>query len=447
MSLAAGLAAALLLTLAAGYAALIGVVAVGVRRVLRVEAVRDGDGATDGADASAPSGDGLRAVSGDGLRVASGDGADGWPFVSVVVPARDEAAHVGACLRALLAQDYPGRAEVIVVDDFSRDGTPDAVRRLQRAAAPAALAVAPADGTPTDALAATPALGDADDADDAPLRLLQMADVADEASGHKRHALEHGLAAARGDVLLTTDADCVVRPGWLRAMVRPLRADPAVDFVSGPVRYRPGASLFGRMQALEFLGMIAFGMGTLGVGWATICNSANVAYRRRAYDWFRRHPGRVDGAASDEVMLQLLAREAPGRVALTAARAAVVETAPAPDLGAFLAQRQRWASMGTRYPCRRHVAALGLTWAFHAVLLVACCALPFAPGLAPAVLAGFLAKAVPEGVVLTAAARHFGLARLLPLMPVVQLAHVPYLVYIGAAGMLGTVHWKGRAVP
>ncbi len=446
MSLA-GLAAALLLTLAAGYAALIGLVAVGVRRVLRAEAARPAPEAT-----AAPSGDGWHAAS-------AAEAGAGWPSVTVVVPARNEAAHIGACLRALLAQDYPGRAEVIVVDDFSRDGTPAAVRRLQRALTPApaaALAVTLADGTLADGTLAEAAPAEAALADDAPpacaaapgrLRLLRMADVADEASGHKRHALERGLAAACGDVLVTTDADCVARPGWLRAMVRPLRADADVDFVSGPVCYRPGASLFGRTQALEFLGMIAFGMGTLGVGWATICNSANVAYRRRAYAWFRRHPGRVDGAASDEVMLQLLAREAPGRVAFTAARDAVVETAPAPGLGAFLAQRQRWASMGTRYPCRRHVAALGLTWAFHAALLAACCALPFAPGLAPAVLAGLLAKAVPEGVVLAVAARHFGLARLLPLTPLMQLAHVPYVVYAGAAGTLGTVRWKGRAVP
>ncbi|MET7994688.1 glycosyltransferase [Amycolatopsis sp. NPDC005232] len=53
-----------------------------------------------------------------------------WPSVAVVVPARDEAAVLPTTLPALLAQRYPGRARVILVDDDSGDGTGDLARRL-----------------------------------------------------------------------------------------------------------------------------------------------------------------------------------------------------------------------------------------------------------------------------------------------------------------------------
>ncbi|WP_181359156.1 glycosyltransferase [Streptomyces sporangiiformans] len=46
-----------------------------------------------------------------------------WPSVCVVVPARDEAAVLPHSLPSLLAQDYPGRAEVFLIDDGSSDGT------------------------------------------------------------------------------------------------------------------------------------------------------------------------------------------------------------------------------------------------------------------------------------------------------------------------------------
>ena len=46
-----------------------------------------------------------------------------WPDVVAVVPARDEAAVIGHTLPALLAQDYPGKLSVILVDDHSGDGT------------------------------------------------------------------------------------------------------------------------------------------------------------------------------------------------------------------------------------------------------------------------------------------------------------------------------------
>lgn len=52
----------------------------------------------------------------------------GAPAVAVVIPARNEAVHVGQAVAALLAQDYPGRFHLVVVDDGSEDGTADAAR-------------------------------------------------------------------------------------------------------------------------------------------------------------------------------------------------------------------------------------------------------------------------------------------------------------------------------
>jgi chlorobactene glucosyltransferase len=53
------------------------------------------------------------------------------PNVAIIVPARNEAANIGRCLRSLLAQDYPaGRRSVIVVDDHSTDDTAAIVRRM-----------------------------------------------------------------------------------------------------------------------------------------------------------------------------------------------------------------------------------------------------------------------------------------------------------------------------
>ena len=46
-----------------------------------------------------------------------------WPTVTAVVPARNEAEGIAACVRGILGQDYPGELRLIVVDDQSSDGT------------------------------------------------------------------------------------------------------------------------------------------------------------------------------------------------------------------------------------------------------------------------------------------------------------------------------------
>src|SRR5207302_99138 len=50
------------------------------------------------------------------------------PAVSVIIPARNEAAHIGRCVRSVLAQDVSGGLEVLVADGHSTDGTAQLAR-------------------------------------------------------------------------------------------------------------------------------------------------------------------------------------------------------------------------------------------------------------------------------------------------------------------------------
>ena len=108
----------------------------------------------------------------------------GWPFISVIVPARNEEAIVGECLAALAAQDYPGY-EIIFINDQSTDST---------------LAVAEA------------ALKDC--------RFGRVIDGAPPPAGEtwvgKSWALMQGVREANGDWLLFIDADVVHHPLTLR---------------------------------------------------------------------------------------------------------------------------------------------------------------------------------------------------------------------------------------
>ena len=350
------------------------------------------------------------------------------PFVSVVVAARDEAERIEACLRSILANDYPAdRFEVIVVDDFSEDETAAIVQRLQQSSHPV-LATIEEDAV----------------ADEAPLHLVQMADFAEAATGYKRHALSHGIDHARGSLILTTDADCTVGPRWIGAMASSFTSE--TGFVAGPVRYRPGRSLFGRLQALEFLALIATGAGGIGMGRPNMCNSANVAYRQDVYKQFETLHERSTHPAGDEVLAQHLAAETPWSVRFCAAPTALVETDPVLNLRAFWTQRRRWAGTGPRYPRPALVAAILGVYLFYVLLLAGLVAVWMAPVLWPAVALAMVLKIASETTLLYPACVHFGQRRLFRYFLPEQLVQIPYVVFVGIAAAVGNTHWKGRRV-
>jgi chlorobactene glucosyltransferase len=115
------------------------------------------------------------------------------PLVSVLVPARNEAATIATCIEALLAQQHPA-LEVVVLDDRSDDGTADVVRAVA--------------------------------AGDPRVRVVDGAELPDGWTG-KNWACHQLSQQARGEVLCFVDADTVLDPAAIGGALGVLRDDGA----------------------------------------------------------------------------------------------------------------------------------------------------------------------------------------------------------------------------
>ena len=145
----------------------------------------------------------------------------GSPRVSVILPVRNEADHLGVCLDAILAQDCPAEElEVLVVDGASEDGTREVVRHYARNDPRVRLASNPQQIVPT--------------------------------------AMNAGIRAARGEIIVRVDGHTTIAADYVRLGVEALHRTGAMN-VGGPMT-AVGGGWFG--DAVAAATSSRFGVGS-----------------------------------------------------------------------------------------------------------------------------------------------------------------------------------------
>jgi cellulose synthase/poly-beta-1,6-N-acetylglucosamine synthase-like glycosyltransferase len=331
---------------------------------------------------------------------------------SIIIPARNEEQNINACLQSIAQLNYPNELfEVIVMDDFSTDAT-----------------VATAQQFPF-------------------VKVLELKTLLNEKiNSYKKKAIELGIAASTGDYIVTTDADCIVPENWLYNFAFIIQQKPTV-FIAAPVAMKEERSAIKVFQSLDFLSLQGITAASVGAGFHSMCNGANLCYSKEAFYKVDGFKG-VDHIASGDDMLLMhkLYKQYPNEVHYCKAADSIVLTEPVETVTAFFRQRIRWASKADKYDDKRIFVVLLLVYLLNVWLVVLAISCFFISNNLQLLLLALSIKTIAELFFLFPVARFFQKQQLLVWFPLAQPFHIVYTVIAGWLGKFGNYEWKGRTV-
>ncbi|MFM9840144.1 MAG: glycosyltransferase [Cyclobacteriaceae bacterium] len=228
--------------------------------------------------------------------------------ISVVVPFRNEESNLPKLLDGLLRQSYSKDShEVILVDDHSTDRSNLLVSSF-------------CEGNPN----------------------FKLLNLRTDQQGKKR-ALALAIEAAADEIIVTTDADCTVPKDWLAKINSSFQHGKTMMAI-GAVKIEPDSSFFSRLQAIEFSSLIGSSAATLSYGVPTMCNGANLAFRKTAFVEVGGYEGNLDIASGDdEFLMRKIAKRFSKAISFIPESDSVVSTLAHQTLSEFVNQRIRWA--------------------------------------------------------------------------------------------------------
>lgn len=336
--------------------------------------------------------------------------------ISVIIPARNEEQNIGDCIRSILSQNYPAELfEIIVVDDHSEDNTAAIVNSFQE---PNVYCI----------------------------DLAAYVNETEALNSYKKKALSTGIMASEGDVVVTTDADCLAKPGWLSLIAALYQRTGAVMIVA-PVNLSSDRSVLQVFQSIDFMSMQGITAAAQRLGMGNMANGANLAFSRAAYESVDGYAGIDHMASGDDYLLMVKLQNAyPGRIAYLKSTDAIVSTTPQHTWRGFLQQRIRWASKSGKYDDHKLTVILGLVYLFNCSFLILFIAGFFNSlffGLAGLML---VCKIMSELIFLIPVSRFFNKQKQLLYFSLLQPLHIAYIIIAGFLGFIGGYEWKGRRV-
>jgi glycosyltransferase involved in cell wall biosynthesis len=317
--------------------------------------------------------------------------ADPETFVSVVIACRNEQKNLTALIKSISLQNYSKHLfEVIIVDDNSIDKTNEIASGF----------------TPVG----------------------NISTINNKGKG-KKQALRAGIKAAKGNLIITTDADCRMGRNWIRTIAAFYEMNKP-DMIICPVKLESAPGFFGGFQELEFMSLQGITAGSAITKEATMCNGANLAFEREVYFNHAANLNYEINSGDDIFLLHSLKRERQSKILWLESPDSLVTTGSSSTLLSFLKQRGRWLSKGKAYK-DWFTIILGIATFFTIILQISYMIGGLInPDLILVFLSIFVLKSVPDFLILLNTSSRYGKGELMWWFLPVQVVYPLYVLSV-----------------
>lgn len=235
--------------------------------------------------------------------------------ISILIAARNEEDNIYNLLQSIYNQSFSKELfEVLIIDDHSEDNTRAIINSFIH------------------------------DHKDLNLKVFKS-----EKTG-KKAAISQALHLASNEIILVTDADCILPTRWIESMAAFYQKTHS-KMILAPVLLSPSGNLFEKMQVLEHLSLIASTAGSASIGFPVMCNGANMAYERDAALEVEKYRKDFEIASGDDMFLleQFVKTYGYDNVKFLLSKSAIVKTKTCNNIKEFFKQRSRWVSKTKSY--------------------------------------------------------------------------------------------------
>lgn len=268
---------------------------------------------------------------------------------SIVVAMRNEEDNVQALIDTVAALDYPKELyEVLLMDDFSEDRTIDVAEGHIKQ------------------------VSETFQSRNETAPQIRVIPIAHQGLKHyrafKKTAIQIGVSKAQNDWIVTTDADCEYAPQYLKTLHGFIDFHKP-KFISGPVELGPKKTLFQRMQALEFRGLVALGAAYIQRERPFLCNGANMAFKKSVFQQLNGYKGYEHMESGDDIWFMHKVQERyPFEIYFARHQDLIVRSHPSKDFREFINQRKRWTAKNSSYKKWSQIFTLAFDYLFYVAI-------------------------------------------------------------------------------